>query len=155
MKTANRALGLRTSAPAAGAPFWQMLNPAQPVANFAQEVRSLTVVLATAVQSEILLIRASTNGTQTSPVEANNLRAAFPSSQIVTAKFATTWSAAPTIGTNTPLFRATLPATVGGAIQWTFDEGEFLLTPSQSILLWNAGAGAAGALDVSCTFWGS
>ena len=48
-----------------------------------------------------------------------------------------------------------LPANVGAAVTWEFEDGCLEVQDTESLLLWNLGAGAGAVLDVSCFFEGT
>lgn len=154
MVTANRGIGLRTSAAAAGAPFWQVLRGVTaPVPT--PLITNISVTLATAVQTELLLIKTATVGTPTSTVFANQLYDPGTGDTDNT-RFCVAWNVAPTIGAvTTALAKITLPAVLGATVEWNFEEGELQIEAGQSLVLWNAGSGAGAALDVSCFFHGN
>jgi hypothetical protein len=150
----------RTAAPAAGAPFAQIL----PELTQRVGVRSITLVAASAVQGEIGIVRDATHGTN---VAASTQRGQTWEPLGVTpfgGALVTAWTVAPTIAaTPAYLARVELPATIGAGVTFNFDEldnGLVVPPPSDlsnpltagSLLIWNFGAGAGPALDVTVIF---
>jgi hypothetical protein len=91
----------------------------------------LTIAAATA--STYGLYRSATVGTGSTaivPVPHDNLSGA------ATGVVETAWSAAPTISTNVPLRRITLPATAGSGFIWQFYDDPIVVPASGGILLW-------------------
>lgn len=70
-----------------------------------------------------------------------------PSDPAATCLVDTAWSTAPTIGSNVPLRRAVMPATIGAGVIWVFQNGLFVPISSW-LVLWNYGASAGPALSV-------
>lgn len=63
----------------------------------------------------------------------------------------TAWSAAPTISTNVPLRRITLPATVGAGFVWQFYDKPIIIATSAGLILW-ALSTTANVQDMWVTF---
>ena len=60
----------------------------------------------------------------------------------------TAWTVAPVIGTNVPLNKITIPATIGSGVIWDWNEGEELIIPAgKYFALWNFGAGTGSVLN--------
>lgn len=152
MTTPNRSIGLVTAAAAANSPYWQLLRGVTaPIPT--PRVYGITATLVTAVETKLLLVKSLTVGTPQSTVFANKL---YSPGGTDNTRFATAWSVNPTIGAvTTALARVTLPAIAGATVTWEFGEGELEVGTGESLLLWNAGAGAGGVLDVTCSFEGN
>lgn len=154
MGNPNRAIGLRTSAAAAGAPYWQLLRGlTDPI--LTPKVFCVSVALVTAVETELLLIKSATLGAPSATNLANRLDY-LGAGDIRNGRVATAWSAAPTIGAATDaLARVVLPAQIGASVTWEFQDGALEVDDGESLLLWNNSVGAGAVLDVTCIYEGN
>lgn len=154
MVTPNRGIGLRTAAAGANSPYWELLRGVtSPVPT--PMVTNVSVTLASAVETNLLLTKTSSPGTPLTSFFGNLL---FDpgGGGVDNTRIAVTWSAPPTIAVATQaLARVTLPAVVGATVSWDFEEGELEIQQGESLLLWNIGAQAGALLDVSCFFRGN
>lgn len=151
----NRALGLRTVAAVANAPYWELLRGTTPPVRTPM-VFEVSVQLVTGVQTEIGLFKTSSVGTPNPSVLMNKLvDLGVGIGDISNTRCAVAWSALPTIGlTTTALQRVVLPGSVGAAAIWNFD-GALEIQAGESLVLWNLGAAPGGILDVNCSIYGT
>lgn len=158
MSAPNRFVAARSLAAAAGKCYWQMVAPAlTPPLTSKQYIRSIEIILVTAVATEIVLADA-TGGTAVligAPLPVG------PNGQLVSsfappaATFGISFTVEPTPATDV-IRRVTFPAVVGVGVLWEFEEGELYTEGGgHSLVLQNVGAGAGGLLDINCSYFGT
>ena len=110
-------------------------------------IKTIKVVNATAVLSQIGLVRPASLGTPSASVlgQANQATDAASATNIDTA-----WSVPPSAGT-VYLERASLGAVIGNGDVWSFPD-EVYIEPTQSLLIWNWGSSTSGQVQVSVTY---
>lgn len=140
-------LSVRTVAAAAGAPFCDLRTPSGNRV-YIREIGVFVASQATPAVSGIGLIRPNAVGTASTTQAGASEDPSEPAASGTLV--GTVWSSAPTIaGTPAYLRKATLPATVGVGIIWTWQEGKPLIVPiSSSLIVWNFHSATANLLDV-------
>lgn len=135
-------VGTVSAAAAAGAPYAEIRSgAAKPM-----RLREVAVFLRAATSSEVGLARATAIGLV--PVTALG-QGVDPAEAAGTGGVAASWGTAPTFVGTDYLDRVLMPATLGAGFVWRFAPGEEIVVPvSESLLLWNTGAGAGAALTV-------
>lgn len=113
------------------------------------KIKQITLILTTAVQSQIGVARTATVGTASAsttppPLDSND---AVSDGAVDTA-----WSAAPTVAA-TPIYfeRATIANAIGNGVVWTFID-PLVVEPSASVALWNFAASSSGDIQVSVLY---
>lgn len=107
-------------------------------------IREIGLFLNAATASSIQLIRPATLGTVSTSIVGQLVD---PADAASSASMGTAWSVAPTVSTNVPLRKITLPAAIGNGLIWTFGERELVVSVSSSLLVWNFGASAGSVLN--------
>jgi hypothetical protein len=118
---------------------------------YRQVIRSIEVCVASAVAAELVLARVGFNPfAQSGAVFSNELN---PNLLVnVTSKFSTAWVTPPQLGD--VLCKTSLAGVVGQKEKWEFEDGSLILSPGQSLVVWNVGAAVGPLLDVTCIFTG-
>lgn len=103
-------------------------------------IREIMLTIGAATASTFGLYRSATLGTASTSVVAVPQDGADGAAGAV---IETAWSAAPTISTNVPLRRLTVPATIGAGFIWQFYDQPLIIPLSGGVILWALSATAA------------
>lgn len=133
--------GFASVAAATGAPYATFHTGA----NIRARIREIGVFVNAATASSVQLIRPANTPVATTSVLGQAEDPADPTS---TVNIDTAWSTVPTISTNVPLRKITIPATIGNGVIWSWNPGEELLIPVSSwLVFWNFGGSTGSVLN--------
>lgn len=134
--------GVASVAAASGAPYATIHTGSGLVA----AIREIGLFVNAATASPVELIRPANSPAASTSVLGQAQDPAMPASSV---NLDTAWSTAPTISTNVPLRKVTIPAVIGAGVIWTWPSGSGLVIPVSSYLvLWNFGGSAGSVLNM-------